>query len=302
MIVDDGSRDGTAARLRADPELPVSVVTNATAQGVARTRNRGLESVKTPWVCFLDDDDVWASFHLRTVHDAVAAFPDVVATVSGSLTIDQARRPMKRHPAPRAHELPDSLYRKNVVGTPSRVALRTDAVRALGGFDVGLSLAADWDMWLRIVRAGRVASTDELSVGYTEHGANMHLIADLALNELPRLEQRYTEAASARLTEHCSPWLAESYRRSGQRVKAARWYVRSWRDTGSRRDVARAAGVLLGERFLRMSGFQHKEKMPEGLGTWLEELRDVDRLPLDVSLSAVLADVSRSHDAVSAPN
>ena len=34
----------------------------------------------------------------------------------------------------------------NLVGCPSRVALRTDAVREAGGFDERLSIVADWDL------------------------------------------------------------------------------------------------------------------------------------------------------------
>lgn len=288
IVIDDGSTDGTALRLQRDAHPSITILRHPDSLGVARARNHGLEHVLTPWVSFLDDDDVWAPFHLRDVMAAIEAAGEVDVAVAGSITTNGSRHPTKEKPAPAPEELPELLYRENVIGTPSRVALRADAVRAAGGFDLELSLAADWDMWLRVVRAGNVASTTGLSVGYTEHGANMHLGAGLALQELPRLEQRYAGASSSRLTDHCSPWLAECYRRSGHRFQAARWYVRSWRQTGRRRDLARAAGMLLGERAMAMSGLRHEPTVPEGVGDWLRSLAAIDHLPDNVSVAEAL--------------
>lgn len=59
VVVDDGSRDGTAAAAAAihDPRLRVIEQPNAGA-GVAR--NRGIAATTAPWIAFLDSDDTWA--------------------------------------------------------------------------------------------------------------------------------------------------------------------------------------------------------------------------------------------------
>jgi Glycosyl transferase family 2 len=42
-------------------------------EGAARTRQRALESVRTPWVAFLDDDDAFMPTHLLTLAQAALA-------------------------------------------------------------------------------------------------------------------------------------------------------------------------------------------------------------------------------------
>ena len=280
-MVDDESGDETAHQLARLAGGGISVIRHATRTGVSRSRNDGLEGVETKWVVFLDDDDVWSPEHLQGVLAAAESRPGIDIVCSGSVTTDAARRVTKVRPAPDPDTLPEVLTRRNELGTPSRVLMRTTAVRAAGGFDEQLSLAADWDMWLRLARPGVVAVADALTVGDTEHGDNLHLAADVALRELPRLEERYAAAAAAQLTDHAAGWMAASYRRSGQRRMAARWYFKSWRRGRDLRDLGRAAGVLLGERAISRSGLQRPEVVPEGLAPWLDAVREVDGLPPD---------------------
>jgi hypothetical protein len=164
--------------------------------------------------------------------------------------------------------------------------MRTSTVRDLGGFDESLAVTADWDLYLRLVQVGDLASSTDLTVGYTEHGDNMHLAADLALREFPRLDARYASTAGGAkeraFTDACSNWIATSYRTSGRRFSAARWYLRSFRSQGERRDLGRALGMLLGERVIRASGLQRKENPPAGIAPWLERLARIDELPEDV--------------------
>ena len=285
IVVDDGSSDETPALLSRTQHPAVTTFRHDLALGVSRSRNEGLAQVRTTWVAFLDDDDVWDRSHLSGVLDAIARRGEgerrIDVGYSGSVKIDLSRRLTGLRPAPLETDLPESLYVRNDIGTPSRVLLRTEAVREAGGFDEQLSLTADWDLWLRLVGPDNMARSAALSVGYTEHGDNMHLAADLALEELPRLEQRYAEAAHAEMTAQCAAWLAACYRRSGQRFQAARWYVKSFRRDGERRDLGRAVGVLLGERAIRMSGLKRSAPLPAGAGRWLEEARRIDQLPAD---------------------
>ena len=108
-------------------------------QGVALARNRGLAEVSAPWVAFLDDDDVWAPGHLAAMLDAVDAAdadPRRIGLVySGHVEVDWARRVIGISRAAPVAGVPEHLDRFNLIGGPSRVLLRTDAVRAAGGFD-----------------------------------------------------------------------------------------------------------------------------------------------------------------------
>ena len=65
VVVDDGSRDGTAAALEALGDPRVTVLRNESSRGVANARNRGIERAAHPWIAFLDDDDRWSPDKLR---------------------------------------------------------------------------------------------------------------------------------------------------------------------------------------------------------------------------------------------
>lgn len=57
VVVDDGSRDGTAGVVEAFGDPRVRLVRQANA-GPAAARNRGVEASRAPYVTFLDSDDV----------------------------------------------------------------------------------------------------------------------------------------------------------------------------------------------------------------------------------------------------
>jgi glycosyltransferase involved in cell wall biosynthesis len=59
IIINDGSTDNTLKRLEEiqDKRLCVYSIEN---KGVSAARNRGIEESKSPYISFIDADDVWA--------------------------------------------------------------------------------------------------------------------------------------------------------------------------------------------------------------------------------------------------
>jgi glycosyltransferase involved in cell wall biosynthesis len=47
------------------PAAAISVAMDLHREGAAKTRQRGLDAVQTPWVSFLDSDDFFKPFHLK---------------------------------------------------------------------------------------------------------------------------------------------------------------------------------------------------------------------------------------------
>lgn len=287
VVVDDGSVDRTAGELAALRDDRVRVLRHERPQGVSAARNLGLADVTARWVAFLDDDDVWAPRHLAAMLEAVRASgldPDRVGLVfSGHLDVDSDRHVTNVSHAPPVEGVRAGLNTMNVVGCPSRVVLRTDAVRDVGAFDVRLSIIADWDLWLRVAADYDLVRCPELLVGYMHHPGNMHLDAERLVTELAALHEKCgwnaDERGNAVFGDLLAGVIAATYRANGRRVRAARWYLRSFGSRRSARDLGRAVGVLLGERLISLSGLRKRTTIDPSLGQWLESVRHAERAP-----------------------
>jgi glycosyltransferase involved in cell wall biosynthesis len=285
VVVDDASTDDTPVELEALQEPRLQVLCHAWQQGVSAARNLGLAQVSAPWVAFLDDDDVWAPGHLAAMLNSVRTSevrPERIGLVfSGHLDVDRSRCVTGvTHAEPAAAVVEGFRHGMNLIGGPSRVVVRTDAVRAVAGFDLRLSTLADWDLWVRLAKEREIVRCPDLLVAYTHHPGNMHLDADLFLNEIEVLQDKHgwhSGAGSDLTAQHLSFCVAEVYRRGGRRFHAARWYAKSFRARGEWRDLGRAAGVLLGEQVIEMSGLSHRTAPDPAYGQWLRHVREAER-------------------------
>jgi glycosyltransferase involved in cell wall biosynthesis len=285
VVVDDASTDGTPGELEALKDPRVLVLRHAWQKGVSAARNLGLAHVTAPWVAFLDDDDVWAPGHLAAMLNSVRTSdvdPERVGLVfSGHLDVDRGRFLIGVTQAESASAVLEAFQDGiNLIGGPSRVVLRTEAVREVAGFDLGLSTVADWDLWVRVSGERQVVRCPDLLVAYTHHLGCMHLDADLFLNEVTVLQAKHGWHVGGRndpTGQHLPFCVAEVYRRGGRRFHAARWYTESFRARGQWRDLGRAAGVLLGERIIARSGLSHRTALDPSAGRWLSHVREAER-------------------------
>jgi glycosyltransferase involved in cell wall biosynthesis len=152
IVVDDASTDGSAEAAARCPGC--DVVRLKVNGGSAAARNAGLERVATPWVAFLDSDDLWLPTFLSTLWPHTAG--NVLVSGAGILEVDgravtllgtaSATGQALRSPA-------DVLAPANPIVT-SATLVRTEVVRGLGGFDAGLRYSEDLDLWLRVLEHG----------------------------------------------------------------------------------------------------------------------------------------------------
>jgi glycosyltransferase involved in cell wall biosynthesis len=280
VVVDDGSVDETASELEAVSDPRLVVLRHDRPRGVSAARNLGLSRVTATWITFLDDDDVWAPRHLATMLDAARA-PELDAAqvglvYSGHLVVNGDREVIGTSPAPPLSDVHGRMHTFNFIGCPSRVVLRTQAARDVGGFDIRLSILADWDMWVRVIATTSCVRCPELLVAYMLHARAMHLDGDGLLAELAVLQRKH--GWDLRVPGDMLPsFVAEAYRASGRRLRAARWYLRAFRTQRTRRDLGRAVGMLLGERLIELSGLRQRTPIDPSVGTWLERVRDAER-------------------------
>jgi GT2 family glycosyltransferase len=175
VVVEDGT-EGVDA-----DELGVRLLRLARV-GRSRARNAGVEAARTPFVAFLDEDDVCLPGRLERQHAVLERFPDATMAYGRVVVVDAARRPIdgwNTTLGPRFAELvarASSFDAVAELGGPlylSATMVRRDAFLAAGGFDPAFDAHEDLDLYLRLARDGRlVACTGEPVTLYRVHDAN----------------------------------------------------------------------------------------------------------------------------------
>lgn len=173
VIVDDASPTPLAGALGAGalPRLALALVRTESNVGPGGARNRGLEHVRTPWTVFIDADEVPAAGWLARLTEILAA-PDAPDAVEGRIEVAPGR------PTPFTH------FARAEAGTgehvAGNVAVRTEILRALGGFDEryydpdrGLHFREDIELYFRLIAAGhRVEFRDDVVVTHPPRPAS----------------------------------------------------------------------------------------------------------------------------------
>jgi len=76
IIVDDGSRDGTADIVREFQDPRIRLIIHEKNLGIGTARNRGIEEVRGARFCFCDADDAWRRERLAKLCRTARAYPD----------------------------------------------------------------------------------------------------------------------------------------------------------------------------------------------------------------------------------
>ena len=170
IVVDDGSRDATPAILaemaNADPRI---AVVRQDPRGLVAALNRGIAGVRTPFIARLDADDISLPDRLARQVEAAHGDPGLGLLGSYAEEIDEHGRVLGiRKPSMNHSSLIESLKRGNPF-IHSTILVRTELMRACGGFREALAGAEDYDLWLRIAERARVANLPETLVRYRVH-------------------------------------------------------------------------------------------------------------------------------------
>ncbi|SEE13377.1 Glycosyltransferase involved in cell wall bisynthesis [Rhizobiales bacterium GAS188] len=201
IVVDDGSVDDPAAIVRNFPGVRFLRQEN---RGPSGARNTGVGACKSSHVCFLDADDFLLPRAFETGLTLAAERPNCALVYGGYRYVSVSRAPMGPDKFIAMNDDPHlALMRENVIGMLATVLFRRDRLIAVGGFDEGLRLCEDYDLYLRMAQKYPVAGHKDIVAEYRWHGRNISARHDgmlsAALAVLDRHEARLAPDAPARV-------------------------------------------------------------------------------------------------------
>lgn len=162
IVVDDGSRDGSAdvARAAAATDRRVRLLSMGRNVGIARSLNAGIEAARAPFVAIQDADDYSDPVRLERQLAALQADPGVAVVGVRMHEVDTAGAPLAPRTSFAVGDVGPVLLRFNPI--PNTAAMfRRDAVLAVGGYDARYRYAMEYDLWLRLAERWRVVTLDE---------------------------------------------------------------------------------------------------------------------------------------------
>jgi len=194
VAVNDGSTDGSLEVLQSFQErFPAKVrVLDQSNQGQVVARNAAIAESRGEYIAFLDSDDLWLPDKLTK---QMPLFVDNVGLVYCAIyNMDEAGQTLDITPC--ESELRGHAYHRLLTSngmTGGSVVLSRAALQAVGVFDVDLSAAENWDLWIRVSKQFSIDYIDEPLVKYRKHVGNMSKNHGLMMNAIEQI-----------LAKHCS--------------------------------------------------------------------------------------------------
>lgn len=241
VVVDDGSSDGTEAMVAAFGDARISVVRDPSPLGESGARNRGIDEARGPWIAFLDDDDLWApdklALQLTVLRETSSEW-----VYGGDVLVDRELNVLSGSPPPAPAWVAERLVRFNSIPSgASNVVASAALLHRVGSFDPSLRRTADWDLWLRLLRAGPPAAVPKPLVANRIHGGNVSSDMGALFAELDVIASRHRIPVDR--AKHFR-WAAWTSMREGRRFEAARYYAQAVR-AGDLPSIGRTAAALL---------------------------------------------------------
>jgi glycosyltransferase involved in cell wall biosynthesis len=181
ILCDDRSSDRSRSLLgewAARTSIPVDLRFNDTNQGLTRTLNAALELVATPLYAYISGDDVLEPTRTRTqartlgLTDHSFVYSDASVIDEDGTEVSASFVALFLGPDVRPTDTFEALLTHGNWIPACSVMLRTEAVRAVGGYDEDLFFE-DYDLWLRLSRRGTFTRVPSREVRFRRVGDSL---------------------------------------------------------------------------------------------------------------------------------
>jgi glycosyltransferase involved in cell wall biosynthesis len=141
--------------------------------GLVESLNQGIVAAEGEYIARIDHDDMMESTRIEKQFLFLDNNPEFVLVGSNVMLIDHLDIPIRNSQYPIAHEeITRVLKHKNVLAHPSVMYRKSAVIKAhlYRGFYEG---AEDYDLWMRLIRIGKVGNLAECLTFYRQHSDQM---------------------------------------------------------------------------------------------------------------------------------
>jgi len=168
IVVDDGSRDGSADRVGRIKDSRLRLVQQHN-QGPSAARNTGIREAKSDWIAFLDCDDWWTPDKLEHQLATATRGKNVALVYSGATTLLEDGSVLSEAvPRLRGAILKKLLLGNHVTGSASSVLIKRHSRRGGLGFVAAHRGAPPDRNGAEITRLPPVAARESRHAGHTD--------------------------------------------------------------------------------------------------------------------------------------
>jgi glycosyltransferase involved in cell wall biosynthesis len=173
VIINDGSTDQSRQAVARYLERPNVRYIEQENRGVAAARNAGIRAASGELIGFLDQDDLWLPEKLAVQVAYLDEHPDIPLVHANQDHIDGDGKPIAFHwPTDARGHCFKELFIENRIAVLT-VLVRRRCLDEVGPLNERVSIADDYELWLRIARRYPIGHIDRVLARYRFHDRNV---------------------------------------------------------------------------------------------------------------------------------
>jgi len=158
IVVDDDSTDGTEQAVRSFSDNRITYIRHNRNRRVSAARNTGIRCARGEYIAFLDSDDEWLPEKLEKELEVFRnSDPEVGLVYTGKMILDESGKLLNVRMPTQSGWVYEAMLDRHFIGSPSRVTVKKQVLDRVGGFDETFVNCQDYDLWLRVARASKIA-------------------------------------------------------------------------------------------------------------------------------------------------
>lgn len=173
LALDDGSTDGSLEYLRGHPDSRVTAMGDGRHYGTGANLNRGIALARGDLLARMDADDLCPPDRFARQVAALREDPGLVAVGTQFQYMGDGGRHGFARRLPLDHASIDRDLRRGTLSVVhASLMMRTEALRAVGGFRFAAGGGEDWEVGLRLAELGRFGNLPQVGYFYRVHATN----------------------------------------------------------------------------------------------------------------------------------